>query len=412
MRAHTILSVLSITLPAATIAGCPTETREEWTYSAFDGDAYPKTLAPLERPEGGIGLVTDSYSDTLSVVSLASGELLTQRPVGRNPINLDGPHHLAVDPIAETVFVALSYPQIAALGPHAAHGSSTTLGYVQKLSLVDLEILGQVRVELNPGDIRLSDDGSRLVVTHFDLQRALDHPNDLEAARASLAIIDPNGISHTGSKPPVFIETCVAPHGIALSRPDGATAYVACYAEDAVAIVDLDDPSAAVRLIPLGAGPASFTAPQYGPYAAVLSPDGATLAVASTESKDVRFLDVASETFLDELTVSTLGAPYFVGWTEDASRLYIPTQQPDSVLYLDPFDVLAEPVVRDFAPGECERPHLADPPGGDAVFVVCEGDQKSPGKLLRLEPDTLATLSETELGVYPDDLARVGGPGQ
>ena len=95
-----------------------------------------------------------------------------------------------------------------------------------------------------------------------------------------------------------------------LSRPDGARAYVACYGEDVVAVVDLDKREVLDR-IPVDASGASIGDPKYGPYSAVLSPDGKTLALGNTVSKDVRFFDVEANAMDPDRQIDTLGAPFF-----------------------------------------------------------------------------------------------------
>jgi DNA-binding beta-propeller fold protein YncE len=280
-------------------------------------------------------------------------------------------------------------------------------GYVQALSLDDFRILGQVRVDNNPGDIVLSEDGKRLVVSHFDLVRALANAGDVDKQRATLAVIDPSTLEQAVPPPPARIDVCIAPHAVALSRPDAARAYVACYGEDSIAVVDLDAAKVLER-IPVAAGASAQGNPQYGPYSAVLSPDGKTLAIGNQASRDVSFFDTETMAMMPERTLSTQGVPFFPAWTADGNTLYVTTQTPNTVLAIDFSADNAELQRRDFAAGECDLPHIAEIQG-DALLVVCEGDHVAPGRVLFLEPDTLATRHSTEVGVYPDALARVGG---
>jgi DNA-binding beta-propeller fold protein YncE len=402
-----ITRFLGCVLAAAALASCSApDPIIETHYGAYEGEAYPDRRPTIVVPEGGMGVVTDSRSDTISLISLATGERFGVHPVGRDPVTIDGPHHAAIDAQGNALYIALSYPLLAGtVGPHASHGESSVAGYVQKLALDDMRVLGQVRVEPNPGDISISEDGRRVVVSHYDLKRALDNRGNLEAQRSSLAVIDPEQIS--GSVEPMFIPVCIAAHGIALSRPDGARAYVACYGEDSLAIVDLTDPDAEVVLVPVGPSPGQLD-PSYGPYAAVMSPDQKTIAVSNTKSKDVRFFDVESGAFADPGSIVTLlGAPYFVAWTPDSGRIYVPTQGPDAIALIDVAGGNAELAYRDLG-GECDKPHIANFDGGDGLFVVCEGDQtKTPGRVLQLDPETLETVSDTEVGLYPDAFVRV-----
>ncbi len=409
-RTHLSGVCLAVLLLSAA-SGCTDDELATQYFEPYTGDAFPNRRQKLVVPPAGMGVVSDSLSDTLSFVDLATGERFATYPVGRDPVTIDGPHHVVADRARGALYIALSYPVIAgSSGPHAAHGSSSVPGYAQKLSLEDLSVLGQVRVDANPGDIVLSQDGERLVVSHFDLQRALQNPGNLDAARATLAVIDPDAMLPSGSPPPKKIPLCIAAHGITLSRPDGARAYAACYGEDALAVADLQDPGGEVKRIPVGPD-AAIGNPTYGPYAAVMSPDGKTIAVSNTTSRDIRFFDVESETFDLTKTIKTQGVPYFVGWTPDNKYIYVPTQQPDAVILIDVSQGNVEVDFRDLT-GECEKPHQAELHEGSGVFVVCEGDKLTPGDLVMLDPMTLSTKAKTEVGVFPDAIVRVLGGGQ
>ncbi|XXY23084.1 YncE family protein [Sorangium sp. So ce216] len=405
-----IARFLGCALAAATLASCSDpDPIIESRYGAYEGDAYPDRRPEIVIPEGGMGVVTDSLSDTISLIALETGERFGVRPVGRDPVTIDGPHRVAVDAAGGALYIALSYPSTAGTsGPHAVHGGSAVSGYIQKLALDDLRILGQVRVEANPGDIVLSEDGGRVVVSHFDLKRALDSPEDLAAARSSLAVVDPDAVLPQGSAAPTLIPVCKAANGIALSRPDGARAYVACYGDDALAIVDLTDPDAEVKLVPVGPPLSSDAhASAYGPYAVMMSPDQKTIAVSNTDSREVRFFDVASETFDESRTILTIGAPYFGAWTSDGSAIYIPTQVPGTIVRIGATPDDSAAISRNISK-DCLRPHLAELDEEHGLFIVCEGDQTvTPGKVLRLDPETLETLSEAEVGLFPDAFARV-----
>lgn len=409
-RTHLSGVCLAVLLLSAA-SGCTDDELATQYFDPYTGDAFPNRRQKLVVPPAGMGVVSDSLSDTLSFVDLATGERFATYPVGRDPVTIDGPHHVVADTTRGALYVALSYPVIAgSSGPHAAHGSSSVPGYAQKLSLEDLSVLGQVRVDENPGDIVLSQDGKRLVVSHFDLQRALQNPGNLDAARATLAVIDPDAMLPSGSPAPIKIPLCIAAHGITLSKPDGARAYAACYGEDALAVADLQDPGGEVKRIPVGPD-AAIGNPTYGPYAAVMSPDGKTIAVSNTTSRDIRFFDVESETFDLTRTIKTQGVPYFVGWTPDNKYIYVPTQQPDAVILIDVSQGNVEVDFRDLT-GECEKPHQAELHEGSGVFVVCEGDKLTPGDLVMLDPMTLSTSAKTEVGVFPDAIVRVLGGGQ
>lgn len=399
-----LFSAAAIALLAAGAAACsPGDPPVIHEYDPYEGEAFPDERTPVSIPEGGVGFVTNSYSDSVTVVALATGEVLLTAPVGRDPVSLDGPHHVAVSPSGDAVYIGLSYPVVGLTGPHASHGSSQRSGYAQKLDGLDLSVVGQVRVDTNPGDIVLSADGKRLATSHFDLQRALQNLGDIEAARATIAVIDPTQMLPHGSPAAVRIPTCVAPHGMVLSRPDGATAYVACYGEDSITVVDLEGGAVASR-VPVGANSEGFGDPVYGPYSIVESPAGDLLAVGNTVSKDVRFFDVAASKMKDGAVLSTFGAPYFPAWFPDGSKILVPTQGPDAAVVFD-MATQAEIAHRDFTGDDCVLPHVAVPMEDGTFTLVCEGDHEAPGKVIWLDPDTLETVRSATVGVYPDALA-------
>lgn len=395
--------------------GCgDTETKTEVVYTPYDGPpAYPNQRPAYPMPDGDLGVTSDNGSDTLTLIDLTTGELLGSVPVGRDPVDNDGPHHVGMNRALGVAVVALAYPAPAiAVGPHAAHGSSNRAGYVQKLSLPDFAPQGEVRVDTNPGDIVLSQDGSRAVVSHFELQKAVSGTT-LAEKRSNLAVIDVAAMTPQHSPAATRILTCVAPHGMLLSEPDGATAYVACYGEDAIAIVDTADPSAAVTYVSVGPGAGAPGSPTYGPYALAMNRGRSVAAVSSTLNRDVRFLDLATET-MTALAIPTLGAPFFGVYGPGDAKLYIPTQAPDELLVADPSTGIVSQSIP-LGPLGCVLPHeLVFSTDDSTLYVVCEGVHgvavEEPGRVLALDPESLELKQSWIAGIYPDRLLVLPAP--
>jgi YVTN family beta-propeller protein len=391
----------------AALAACEPDPIEQVEVLPYEGDPYPSRVEPIGYPPGAVAFVTDSLSDTVSVVDLETGEKIAARPVGRNPVDLDGPHHIAIDAERAFGYIGLSYPIVSAVGPHAIHGSGVAPGWIQKLRLSDLAPVGQVRVDNNPGDIVLSHDGRRVITSHFDLLRATQNPTDLAAARSTIAVADPSLIEGFDSPAVRKITVCVAPHGMAMTQPTGSPLFVACYGEDKIAVVDLE--TEGVEYVDVGPGVTGFGSPAYGPYALLLLQGEPTLVVSSTASKDVRFIDTATLEVDLARTVTTLGAPYFPTVSADGTKLLVPTQQPDALLVIDLAGV--EPTVtRSFSDDECDLPHAIERVG-DGYSLVCEGDKIEAGKVVVLDA-ALEIVSSTVVGVYPDAIVNVTGVGQ
>lgn len=374
----------------------------EIVYVPFSGDAYPNRRKPVAVPSGGMGVVTEAGDDAISLVDLGTGQRFATLPIGRDPVTVDGPRRLAVDAPRGAIYVALSFPEVFGNGPHAAHLSRSDSGYVERLALDDLRVVDDLIIDANPSDIALSDDRTRLVLTHFNLKSAIANEGDPDAQRSSLTVFDPTDFGGDPDSVPV----CVAASGLALSRPDGALAFVACYGEDTVAIADLANPDAEVVRIAVGPRPGPLTQPVYGPIAVSLSPDGALIAIANGISKDIRFLSVP-DAKMQNTPIDLDGAPCSLAWGASGDRLYVATRDPDTLIVLDPAGGGTAIAERAFAPGECDAPAAISLSDAATMLVVCEGDSASPGRVLGLDPLSLATVSSAEVGLAPNALARV-----
>jgi DNA-binding beta-propeller fold protein YncE len=399
------LAALSIGLGALTLASCASDdTKVDRIFDRYAGEApYPNRRPKIVMPDGDFALVPSSGADTVALIDLGSGTTVGSAPLGRNPVGIDGPHQVVADRARGVAYAVLSYPGSAANAGQHSHGASNVPGWVQVVALDDLRPVGELRVDPNPGEIALSDDGQRLVVTHFDLTAAANAQASIDARRSTLAVVDPRTIQPFGTPEPEKLLVCVAPHGVALSHPDGAKAFVACYGEDVVAIVNLANTNAPVVRVPVAstvvadppAGP-----PKLGPYAVALSSSGARLAVSNRDVKELRFLDVA-QAKMEPLVVALLGSPYFPAWSADGSKVYVPTRGLDALAVVDSAtgSVLRTKV---FDATTCAQPLEAIVPADPTkLFVVCEGNAGAPGAVLTLDAATLDVRATTAVGMSP-----------
>ena len=138
-------------------------------------------------------LTTNSGDDTLSVVDPAAPAMPGRMPVGFSPVELEGPHHLSVDPGGRYVYVNLSYAVLGSgSGPHGSHGTGELPGHVVKIDTRTAREVGRVSVDPNAGDSVLSPDGKTLYVTHYDIIKWAHaaHDMDLRKADSQLAAVD------------------------------------------------------------------------------------------------------------------------------------------------------------------------------------------------------------------------------
>lgn len=339
--------------------------------------------------------VTDSGSDSISVIE-RDGAGVTTVPVDVDPHAHEAPHHLAIDPESGVAFVALSFPPAPGKGPHGSHGSGAVKGRLARVALDRVAVTSAVDVDENPGDVILTHDKRRVLVTHFDMKRAMDvaarggaSPADMFA---KLLVIDARTFDLVAAR-----SLCTAPHGIATTR-DGRTAFVACYGSDELAVVDLRDRDLATSRVPLGAAPGVPGVPRYGPYSATLSPDERSVVVATLEGHDVRVFDRASRAFVR--TVSLDAKAFMPAFVDDAT-LVVPTQAPDGLARVDLAGAIQARVT--LPKSDCTLPHVVRVASDGRIYLVCEGDHVGPGTVLEIDRD-LHVKKRWRVGVAPDGI--------
>lgn len=348
--------------------------------------------------------MTNNGSDSISVVD-RDGDAVTTVPVDLDPDAHEAPHHLAIDSASKRVFVALAFPPEAngkaKKDPHASHGNASDVGKLARLDLDNLAARESRDVDENPGDVVLTHDRKRVLVTHFDMKRAMD-----VAARggaspstmfAHLVVFDANSMNKLGSR-----ALCVAPHGIAVAADDKA-AYVACYGSDELAVVDLTTTGFATSRIPLGSAQGVPGVPRFGPYSATLSPDEKLVVVADLEGQDLRVFDREAKRVLPDKNVP-LAANAFMPAFVDEHTLLVPMQSPDGLARVD---IASAKVERrtSFPKEQCALPHVVRVASDKRAYLVCEGDHRGPGSVLEIDPATLEVKRAWKVGIYPDGIA-------
>jgi|CXWL01.1.fsa_nt_gi DNA-binding beta-propeller fold protein YncE len=351
-------------------------------------------------------VITNSYEDSLSVFDLALvGQStlpeLKRVPVGLNPIAIEAPHHFVASPAGDFIFPALSnYAPGTGTGPHGAHGTGTIDGYVLKLSTDNHRLVAQARVDKSPGDLALSPDGKTLAVTHFDLQRITDAARGSSSPDARLILLDTDTMARRAA-----IDLCPAPHGVAFSK-DGKRLYAACLSDE-IAVVDLSGAEPIVTRVKVAADSGDAFLQKYQPYAVAVSPLTGDVAVSCLLTKDVRVLKANGLTFDATRQARLAGAPYLPSFSADGTKLWVPSQGDDVISEVDTSNGA---VLRTLSlpAAQCRNVHQVTPTrDGKYLAVICEGLRPKPGTLLIVDAFTLAVLSHTEVGLFPDNVGFV-----
>ncbi len=363
--------------------------------------AWPET-ASAAAPDAGRLLVTNNLEDTASFFDVAKiGESpfpeLARVPVGINPIEVEGPHHAAIDPAGKFFYVGFSNntPGVAS-GPHASHGSSDVNGSVLKIRASDNRTVGNARVDRNPGDLTLSADGKLLAVSHFDQLRIAESlTGEAPDPDARVLIIQTETMNIQAR-----VKVCPAPHGVLFSK-DAKRIYVACYSDE-VAIIALDVPGYPVTRVKVAANAGDAFRAIYQPYALAESPLTGDVFISCPASGEVRVLAAATLTIDAARTRLVGGSPFLSAFSADGNTLWVPHQGDDRISDLDPTTGTQR---RQLTPPKdgCTNIHSVLPtPDGKFLIAVCEGFHVTAGSIVVLDTATGATLSVTPVGVYPD----------
>lgn len=378
--------------------------RSEPRPASWSGDAFVQTTPNWRWPDRW-ALVTDSFGDTLTLIDRDTLAVVTQLPVGLVPLDIDGPHHAALDRQRNALYVPLAYPLLdGAIGPHNGHGLSLRDGQLLRLDATTLQRDRVLPLDPSPGDIALLTDGT-VVVSHFDLAQAQEPGASLQQRRGIVSVLTPERIE--AGQGALRLRSCLLPHGMAVW---GTSVWVSCYGEDALARVDVANPKQPAQIVPLAPVVGPPGQPLLGPYSAVAQPDGPLLAVGCRESRDLRWFDMDSGQPVGQ-AVALAGAAFFAAWSPDGETVWAPSQAVDAVAHIRVADAA---VLQSRQLGAaCVRPHEAQleaRPEGDRLWLVCEGDTLTPGWLLVLDPQTLQTIGQVPTGRYPDRLLLGGAP--
>lgn len=363
---------------------------------ASDGSpAFPSQRRAFLPSVHALGYVANRFSDTISVIDLEDFRELAAVPVGRDPVDIDGPVRVTLSKQRGRAYVLLSYPFSATSAHAVANGSSTPRSsYVQELSLANLQPLGEFRVDPRAGNMALSSDESLLAISHFDQDLALN-ADDLEARRANVALVGPGWEIETGSAIRRNVRACAVPAAVAYGE-DESRLFVACTGEDSLVVIDTKRASVLAR-VPAGEEPVNK------PYSLVVSPTGARLLLSNQVTRKVLEFAAQDTPVALSSTQAFEGIPYSAAYLSEQKYL-VPLQSPSGAALIDAPSgtVLAHAAYSD---EDCLNPSEARVLAGGRMLLVCEGDHYGPGSLVELEPDTLEVRRQVAVGRYPDHLA-------
>ncbi|MGH9929626.1 MAG: YncE family protein [Pyrinomonadaceae bacterium] len=181
-------------------------------FFAIHFGAAPAAFAQAKPDKDYLVYVLSEAADTISLVRFGPGGARVDHevPTGDMPIDIDGPHGIAISRDQKFYYVSL------------AHGRP--FGSVWKYSTKDDRVLGRTTLGLFPATMDLSADGSLLYVVNFNLH------GDMVPSSVSVVATEP-------MLEVARIQTCAMPHGSRLN-PQGTKHYSACMMDDMLVEID------------------------------------------------------------------------------------------------------------------------------------------------------------------------------
>lgn len=174
--------------------------------------AAPVAFAQTNSDKDYLVYVLSEGADKISLVRFGpqGARVDHEVPTGDMPIDIDGPHGIAISRDKEFYYVSL------------AHGRP--FGSVWKYSTKDDSVVGHTRLGLFPATMDLSPDGSLLYVVNFNLH------GDMVPSSVSVVATEP-------MLEVARIQTCTMPHGSRLNA-EGTKHYSACMMDDLLVEID------------------------------------------------------------------------------------------------------------------------------------------------------------------------------
>ena len=171
-----------------------------------------QTQAQVKPDKDYLVYVLSEAADKISLIRFGpeGGRIDHEFQTGDMPVDIDGPHGIAISPDKQFYYVSL------------AHGRP--FGSVWKYSTKDDRVVGQTTLGLFPATMDISADGSLLFVVNFNLH------GDLVPSSVSVVATEP-------MLELARIQTCAMPHGSRLN-PQGTKHYSACMMDDMLVEID------------------------------------------------------------------------------------------------------------------------------------------------------------------------------
>lgn len=352
---------------------------------------------PTVRPSPATGTydawVTSESADRVTLVRYGpeGASIVESLPVGMMPVEIDGPHGVAVAPDGRFIYVTI--------------GHGVPFGYLWKIDAETHEVVGRTTLGRFPATVSVTPDGEYGFVSNFNL-----HGDPVPSSISKV---------HLGTMAEVArTETCVMPHGSRVN-PQGTRHYSVCMMDQL--LVELDVGTGSINRLfsvapghrgpvdPGAAGAAAGHGQATGdevcsPTWAEPSADGSSVFVTCNRAAEV--LQIDADRWELVRRIPTGEAPYNLATTPDGRYLLVSLRNRTDPA-LEVYDVrTGEQVAR--VPATTTLVHGIAVSGDSRIaFISVEGVGSEPGKVDVIDLSTFSRAASVEVGQQATGIATV-----
>ena len=342
--------------------------------------AAASSLAQVKPDRDYLVYVLSESADKIAIVRFGPDGARVDRQIdtGDMPIDIDGPHGIAISPDRQFYYVTL------------AHGRP--YGSVWKYATKDDSLIGKASLGLFPATLDITRDGAFLFVVNFNLHG--------DMVPSSVSVVSTQTMTEVAR-----LKTCTMPHGSRLNS-SGTKQYSACMMDDMLVEIDTRSLKVTQQFALTKADDATMKhsgghgmePPKPGdkscsPTWAEPSVDGSSVYVACNNSSEI--VEVNTRDWQIARRIAARGGVYNLDVTHDGLRLIATNKRDQSVSIYElksGKELVRLPTKRKVLHG------VVVSPDDRYAFVTVEGIGSEPGTVEVIDLAALKTVATVDVG--------------
>jgi YVTN family beta-propeller protein len=236
---------------------------------------------------------------------------------------------------------AIEGPHFITANEHFWYVSLIGAGQVWKFDAQSDSVRGKATIPGAPALLALTPDGNKLYVSQFTT-----------SSTNKVYVVNTQSMTVTKQ-----ISVWSMPHGIRMNYA-GTKVYAANMMSDNISVIDVERDSV-IATIPLADDANPFGPPKYMPMEVAVSPNDSLVAVACSETKEVRIIDATKDSVIRTIAVGD--QPWHLQFTPDGAYCYVTNRREHSVSAIHiPMMHVMETISTPVAPKYFDYPHGCD----------------------------------------------------